>query len=409
MAKTQVAIEISSTAIKLVVGYELDKEVVVLHAVEKPIPQGIVTGEAIHDLETVSSAINDVVKDAANTLNIEIKRIILALPPIGFEVYENSQSTNVVSASGIIAELDIRNVMTLLRRDQYSSENQVIDIIPQNYFLDQNRIFANAPLGETSASLHMKAFIHTIPPRIVSEFQKAAHKVGLEVAKLVVTSYGVGQLFTNYKEVPQQYLLIDFGANTTAISTIAGGKPFSSTFINNGGHDLTKHIANTIHLDINDAEFLKVTYGLCQNNHSFKPTLANSVDSDGLEKKYTSDDLNLIITDYLNNFVSMLKRALIGLLDDETTNLKLPMVFVGGSSKLNGLLPFMEKHFPDTNIIIPHIKSLGARNKHFTNCLGLIKVGSTVIFNEEKDVTKVAPLTREKKKFPKYSETEDKL
>lgn len=408
MSKIETAIEISSSAIKLVVGYELDGEVKVLHAVTKAIPHGIVTSDGINDFETVCMGITSLVKDANNALSMEIKKVILALPPIGFEVYENTQSTSIVSSTGVIAELDIRNVMALLRRDRYSGENLVVDLIPIKYYLDQNRTFSNVPIGETSASLHMEAFVHTLPPRIVNEYRKAIKDVSLDIEKMVVTPYGVANLFTTYKEIPQQYVLIDMGANNTIVSIVDRGRPVASTYLNNGGNNITAHIANVLKLNHKDAEFLKCNYGMDDSVTSFKPTIATTVDSEGQEIKYSIKDLKRIIIESLDLYIDDIKRALNTLFQGNDT-IKLPFVLVGGNTKLNGLKKYFEQKFANNTLLFPRIKSLGARTPAFTNCLGIIKVGANAIIDEERDTTKVAPLTREKTKLPKYSEVEDKL
>ena len=205
MAKIINALEIGSTEIKLVVGYECEHEIVVLHAIAKPLSLNCIKNNIVNDSDEVCSVIKEVILDAENTLKNDINEVTLVLPARGLEVFKNSATTNIVSPNKLIAEVDIRNVMTMLSRDTYNEENVVIDTIPINYTLDQERIFSNPPINETSGSIKLNAFIHTIPTYIKETYIGLVDKVGLKISNILVAPYGVAQLFTTYKNVSNKY------------------------------------------------------------------------------------------------------------------------------------------------------------------------------------------------------------
>ena len=123
MAKIINALEIGSTEIKLVVGYECEHEIVVLHAIAKPLSLNCIKNNIVNDSDEVCSVIKEVILDAENNLKNDINEVTLVLPARGLEVFKNSATTNVVSPNKLIAEVDIRNVMTMLSRDTYNEEN----------------------------------------------------------------------------------------------------------------------------------------------------------------------------------------------------------------------------------------------------------------------------------------------
>lgn len=406
--KINVALELSSSAIKIVVGYKLDDQVIVLYANKHLLPLNAIVGEEIKDSDLVVSTITEAIKEAQKNLKSDIKDVILVLPPIGFEVFENTQSTNVVSSSGVIAEVDIRNVMSMLRKDRYDHNNKIVDIIPQNYYLDQNRIFANSPLGETSTTLQMNALIHTISPRVIFDFTQAVKKVGLNITKYVMAPYGVGDLLAKRKDLPNQYLLVDYGEEYTTVATINNGMPYGAIFSPNGAERLTSCIANGLNVSLEDAKYLKETYGLDQRVSTFHPIIATSTNELGQKIEYTIEDLNNIVEGYLLDYTCDLRRMFKTILREENNEIRFPLVFVGGGTRLNGFKEYMTIQKLNDDLYFPELKNLGARDITYINCLGALKVGATIVFDEEKDTTKVSPLTREKKK-QKYSETEDHL
>ena len=237
---------IDSSAVKLVVGYEYEKEVIVLFSGKKDLAQNVILNDKVNDSDAICMAIKDLLLEAENSLKMDITSVTLVLPANGLEVFENVASTSVVSTSTKIADVDIRNVINMLLRDNYSEDNEVVDIIPITYSLDKDRVFSNPPLGEESTTLTLKAFVHTVPRYIKNVYMSLIEKVGLKVNNLVVAPYGIGQLFLTYKDVPNKYFLVNLGANNTSVVSMSNGKPYRVCFVNYGSDSITKVLANRL-------------------------------------------------------------------------------------------------------------------------------------------------------------------
>ena len=89
--------EITSTAVKFVVGYLLDNEVIILNTTKAPLEYGSIVDGEIRDYQGVSKAITTALKDGSAKLNRPIAEYAAIIPPIGFEVFDHSQETSVVS------------------------------------------------------------------------------------------------------------------------------------------------------------------------------------------------------------------------------------------------------------------------------------------------------------------------
>lgn len=410
MAKIINALEIGSTEIKLVVGYECEHEIVVLHAIAKPLSLNCIKNNIVNDSDEVCSVIKEVILDAENNLKNDINEVTLVLPARGLEVFKNSATTNVVSPNKLIAEVDIRNVMTMLSRDTYNEENAVIDTIPINYTLDQERIFSNPPINETSGSIKLNAFIHTIPTYIKETYIGLVDKVGLKISNILVAPYGVAQLFTTYKNVSNKYFLVNVGGKTTTITIISDGKPYQSSYIDMGGENLTQELCYRMGISYSIANELKLKYGLDNFKYNFKPSICHSEQDKNVE--FTVNDLRLVTEEYLNTLFKDINRAIKTLMDGDVELEQWPLVFVGGGTQLIGFKEFVSDKYNSRSVIFPSVKSLGARNQIFINCLGAIKTSCGLfefIGDEKEEIPQVQPLTREKHKTQKYSETDDSL
>ncbi|MCH5180394.1 MAG: hypothetical protein J1F32_04225 [Erysipelotrichales bacterium] len=397
-------IEIGASAIKVVTGYKFEREVIVQFASTKKLRSNTVIDSIVHDDDDVSKTIRELILEAENTLKSDIKDVTLVLPAVGLEVFGNMRMTPVLSTNNKISETDIRNVIATIFRDKYPTTNEVIDVLPIVYILDNNREYSNPPIGEESTMLNLRAYVHTIPQDIVRSYRMLVENAGLKVKSLVAAPYGVAQMFSSYKEIPEEYFLINIGAKTTSVTTISNGVPFKSCYFSGGGESITTAIQSRLGINYEKAEEIKRIYGLDPLKYDFVAPIAIS---DNGNVKFTVKDLNPIVEDELNRLLKDIVRAL-KILSDDVTFEKLPVVFIGGGSRLIGIKDFMQKNIENRDVIFPMIKSVGARNMTYIDVLGGIKVTSNVVMEENKQEAPTA-LTRETSKKPKYSETNDDL
>lgn len=399
---------IDSSAVKLVVGYEYEKEVIVLFSGKKDLAQNVILNDKVNDSDAICMAIKDLLLEAENSLKMDITSVTLVLPANGLEVFENVASTSVVSTSTKIADVDIRNVINMLLRDNYSEDNEVVDIIPITYSLDKDRVFSNPPLGEESTTLTLKAFVHTVPRYIKNVYMSLIEKVGLKVNNLVVAPYGIGQLFLTYKDVPNKYFLVNLGANNTSVVSMSNGKPYRVCFVNYGSDNITKVLANRLGISYEKAEELKRTYGLEKTTHTYLPNVVKSELSEDI--KFTAKEIAVIISDELERLMKDIIRALKTMSSESPELEQWPVVFVGGGRNIIGFKDFVKEKIQMRKCILPSIKSIGARNMIYIDELGAIKIVSNVTFKEDKhEEGSHHVLTREKEVKTKYSETKDSL
>lgn len=399
---------IDSSAVKLVVGYEYEKEVIVLFSGKKDLAQNVILNDKVNDSDAICMAIKDLLLEAENSLKMDITSVTLVLPANGLEVFENVASTSVVSTSTKIADVDIRNVINMLLRDNYSEDNEVVDIIPITYSLDKDCVFSNPPLGEESTTLTLKAFVHTVPRYIKNVYMSLIEKVGLKVNNLVVAPYGIGQLFLTYKDVPNKYFLVNLGANNTSVVSMSNGKPYRVCFVNYGSDSITKVLANRLGISYEKAEELKRTYGLEKTTHTYLPNVVKSELSEDI--KFTAKEIAVIISDELERLMKDIIRALKTMSSESPELEQWPVVFVGGGRNIIGFKDFVKEKIQMRKCILPAIKSIGARNMIYIDELGAIKIVSNVTFKEDKhEEGSHHVLTREKEVKTKYSETKDSL
>ncbi|MDY0100474.1 MAG: hypothetical protein RBR94_00595 [Bacilli bacterium] len=388
-------IEITSSEIKVLVGYFLNKQPIVVYTLRKPINAIVERGKIINlpllvqELKSLKE-----LKDATAKIKLEIEEAIVILPALGLEVYEKEKTTEVTSQSDIIEQLDVSNAVNLIRKEGIAKEQTIVDIIPNYFELDNKKRYLQRPIGEKSISLSLSARIHVLPYAVYEPYKKAFLDAEIKVVRYFIAPHAASYFYTFNKLTPPSYLLVDLGSQLTSISLIGNEMLYSSTFFNKGGEDLTNIIANELNIPFEEAEKIKRRYDYDHRELTFYPTIAKSV-VDETEKEYTTNHLNVIVKRFLDDYIVSLKQAINTLMaDHDEKYLKLPLVLTGGFTRLNYLQNILEESFPDNDIYIYVPKTIGARHQTFINALGGLIASQYYVAYIEEDRPLVASLSR---------------
>ncbi|MCR5184918.1 MAG: rod shape-determining protein [Bacilli bacterium] len=397
MEKPVAALEFGSKKMKLVIGYELNGQVYVLYALTRPYGHMIEGGNFV-DISKVTQCVKEIKNftDPSAELKLSISEVLLALPPYGLQIFTSQQITTVVGDDGCIGKIDIRNVHALIRNGQLPFENELIDIVPVFYELDQGTRFIKPPLGQQSSTVRVGAMVHTLPKHINKQYAQALLGAGINVKRQIVAPFAACELLGSYQDVPNDYILVDIGATMTTVSLVGEKRLYGSVYFPWGGDNITEKIMEVFNVNEVDAEKFKITYGLDNREMNFKAPICRVTDEEGNETKHYADELNQIIKEELSIFVKDLNASLEQLLQNYDPSLKKsPMILVGGGSQLYGLENYLapKVESDDVHVIAP--RNLGARDATYTNCLGLILANASNPTVYDENHPRVGQLTRD--------------
>ena len=397
MEKPIAAIELGSKKLKLVVGYEIDGKVYVLYTLVKPYGHAIEGGNFV-DANRVSQTIASVREftDPAAKLKLNISDVILCIPPYGLGVYQTRQVTTVVTEDSKISNLDIKNIYALIRNSAYPlNDKALVDVIPESFTLDQGRIFARPPMGEVSSTLTVSAKVQTLPKQLVDNYQTVLSNGGMVSRRNVVASLAATELISSYEGMPNSYILVDIGSNTTTVSFVGNNALYGSTHFNWGGDNITEKIIESFNINEADAEKYKIMYGIDNREMNFKAPICVTDDGTGVEVHHMNDELNAIIKGELDIFVRYLNEAVDQVVSQhDRTYRSFPMLLIGGGALLNGLVEYITPKVLSETVTVVTPKTLGARNPTFFNCLGMLLTHAKYLNLNDEAHPKVGQVTR---------------
>lgn len=404
------AIEIKNNNFKLILGYLYENKINVLYKKTYNLNSSNRDGD-IYNLISLSNDLKQIraFEDKKLRINIEINEVVLIIPPYGLEVFETEKTTNTISSDGKIEKVDISNVLSMVKKTKLQNPNNIIvDIIPNAFSTDGNRVHYEPPIGIQSSSILINAHVYTLPQKIVNDLKKAVDNAGLKVKRVVISPIGANSLIELNKESTDKYVLIDYNQDNTTVSFFGKGHLYGSKYFSIGGDEITKDIANTFEISYQKAEEIKRIYGLDLHENVYNNSILKVQGEDGIVRKHTKEELNIIINQDLESWSKYLNNALSTLLDIYG-NLKdrIPFYFIGNATKLNGFKDFIAKNYPNNPVKYFVSKSVGASEPGDVNCLGAIAFASTYKGSLE-DNSKVE-IKKIKREEEKYTEEEDEL
>ncbi len=367
------ALEISSKTVRLVYGYVLDGLVYVLHALESNV--NALDAGFVVESDALTAAIKGVINAANETLNIKIRDVLLALPPMGLTFIRDNAITNTISPDNKIAQIDINNCISQLKKVKVSDNLRIIDVVPYTYTLENHENHYEAPIGRTSSTLTLHATIYALDKTLVEGYLHAIEKAGLRVKQMVVAPFATALYLQDNEQVTStsaSYYLLNIGSEITSLTQISHRNLIAqSGCFKFGGDRITEYLAEKLSLSLKEAKMLKEKYGM-DNEPSFKVNVYNNL---------TIRDISTTIKEAVDQLIVKIKKQIQTWSSND--NRYLPIVLTGGGTKLNGLKELLEKELQVT-IIDATPYSFGARDKSYQNCLGLIKYTDKYI-NKEMD------------------------
>lgn len=367
-------IELGSKSIKLVVGFCMDGKVHVIYTLKKDTPQCIEAGK-VTDYDTLVKNIESIchIEDETARIKFHLSEVILCLPGYGFELRQYESPIGISNTEAVITDRDVFNAINAAKNSAKTANITPVDIVPIYFQLDDGSQYSTPPIGKAAHSMRAFLDVHTISNEIVSSLRNAVGAAGLRIIKFIVGPFAATELIGSYPDIPSEYFLVDIGSNITTVSLVGGKSISDCRFFRWGSDFITEKIIANFNINQSEAEKVKTTFGLYDHKLDFKVPVCITKDAEGNEIKHYNDELNTIVKGELEDFVKQLNASINDLLGEEYKSYNsIPMILVGGGSRLYGLKNYLEHKVMSNEIFVLNPTTIGARDPSFFNALGCI-------------------------------------
>lgn len=356
-------LDIGSATIKLLVGETVSSNINILFS-KKVISHGIVKGK-IENMNAVVEDIKKLLSEAQDVLEAPVTSVALCIPSQYARIYQGDGITKVDSADGKVSSDDIVRALRLSKRFERSKEEEVVSVIPINYFLDSRKI-TEVPLGMRASALKVESLVITAKKSFLYKYLLAAEKAGVEVIDITIDAFACAKESFDEVYLQEGAILIDIGYKSSTIAFFEDGYLKYAAQASVGGYDLTKKIASSWKIVMDKAEVYKVKYGTCDTNIGDEDVIHTMrVNND--EVRYTQRDLSFVLDEGVREIMEVIKTKIDVINDGRNYE----TIIVGGG----GELPLIDKVASEVlgSVVRSYRpETIGARDMSFVGCLGMM-------------------------------------
>ncbi len=206
---------------------------------QAPLPPGSVVGGDVLDIPGVTSAI----KKAMSAAGASTKDVVVG----------------VGSESVIVREIEVPELpMDQLRSSLPYQVSEMLPMSPSEALLD---FYPTAERVDGTMTL-LRGILVAAPKTTVSQKLLAVEGAGLRPRAVDLNAFALVRAQTTSEFDGRVVAFVDIGARTTNVVVVQGGQPRLVRTLSSGGHDTTDAIASALHLDITQAEDVKIQTGM---------------------------------------------------------------------------------------------------------------------------------------------------
>ena len=359
-------IEIGEKNIKAVFGYGENNKINICARYNIP-SVGIINGEIVEEeklVKTLANLKNKIINDGYETDDF-----LLILPSNNLGIYRKRASNNTLSYNNVISNRDIELLKRACGKHQLHSDEITVEIYPISYMLDNEVEVKDDPIGETSSSIAIDAFITTLPSNKSKKYINILSEAGFKIKDYILAPIAASYSILNKDELQNGVLLVDIGSATTSIFLFYKGFLTSVKEVNLGMNDIDAEIAKKFNIDKVLAENLKINYG-----SAIASIVSDIVIYEDKNIVIKENELVSVVEEKLNDILNEIDKAIKSLIKDYSFKV---ILNGGGANMPNIRKKFYSYLNYECNTRTLNI--LGVRNTIYNNLIG----GLYYILNKE--------------------------
>ncbi|MFA5713976.1 MAG: cell division FtsA domain-containing protein, partial [Bacteroidales bacterium] len=279
---TVVAIDLGSSKIKVMaaIGSEEYYEVV-FHEERKS--QGIINGEVVN-IKSVAESLSPIISKIKEEFPSPIARIAIGITGYNLRSYTIKERVSRKEPNHIISNNEIEELIEKVRKGGEKRGEVVLDVIPQNYNVDDNMGVDQAS-GMTGTNIEGIFKVISLKERGYLNSHKLAEYMKLEEYWLTLSPVAAAEGVLTPDEFDLGAVLLNIGAENVEMVICHNNKVREVAIIPFGGGSITKDISHFCGITFDKAERVKCEEGSCISNSIIEEDTILLEGSSGIERE----------------------------------------------------------------------------------------------------------------------------
>lgn len=241
----------------------------------------------ITDEDEIASAIGKTISEVEAQGNIKINSAYVTIPGKYVQIVQNSIVKEARDKFAGITSKDINSAMLQLRDIDLPDDKVVIDLIKNQFILDNGRTVED-PVGALSSTVTVTGQVILADKDYVRQLTSIFKKANIEIDGIIPNVLAERSLILDVNEMNDNVMILDIGAGNTDIGVFNGSNFVYANTIPLGGDNITNDIAQVFYISEEEADRFKKQYAL-----ALKSFIDN--DTDIMLTTYKGDERNKVI------------------------------------------------------------------------------------------------------------------
>ncbi len=215
----------------------------------------------ITDEDEIASAIGRTILEVEAQGNIKINSAYVTIPGKYVQIVQNSIVKEAKDKFAGITSKDLNSAMLQLRDIDLPEDKVIIDIIKNQFSLDNGRIVED-PVGALSSTVTVSGQVILADKDYVRQLTSIFKKANIEIDGIIPNVLAQRSLILDSNELNDNVMILDIGSGNIDIGVFNGGTFIYTNTIPVGGDNITSDIAQVFYISEEEAERLKKQYAL---------------------------------------------------------------------------------------------------------------------------------------------------
>ncbi len=214
----------------------------------------------ISELDPAAEAINKAALTAERTAKAAIETCVVGIGGTHVRGINSRGGISMGSRMREITREEVRAAVDRARQIALPPDREVLHLLPQEFILD-DQAGIHDPIGMVGNKLEVNLHLSTCSGGVAQSVITCANRAGLEVQDTIFEGIASAEAVLSADERELGVCIADIGASTTEIAVFFEGSIAHTAVLPIGGDHFTNDLAVGLHIAVQEAEYLKKTFG----------------------------------------------------------------------------------------------------------------------------------------------------
>src|SRR5215469_9398424 len=214
----------------------------------------------IAEIRPAVESINQAATLAEDVAEATIERCVIAIGGPHIRGLNSRGGISLGSRMREITREEVRAAVDRARSVSLPPDGEVLHLLPQEFVLD-DQPGIHDPIGMVGNKLEVNLHLSTCSGGAAQSVVTCANRAGLEVVDTIYEGIAAAEAVLSADERELGVCVADIGASTTELAVFFEGSVAHTAVLPIGGDHFTNDLAVGLHITVEEAEYLKRTYG----------------------------------------------------------------------------------------------------------------------------------------------------